>query len=183
LLEEALGLPAQGAEARKELRARAVRIRPFVVEPMLQAFLARAIDEALEHEDWLISLATLLAAKPPAEWIDRDYDHFRVQLAVVARRFRSLEVMASATAVPQEGTNVIRVAVARPGAIEQESVVAIRQEEAELIALLRERVMAAVYGAARSVPRDTVVAALALVTERLLADGVGEEMPAPEEQK
>ena len=172
LLREAFGLPENGGEARDELRGRASRIRRLAVEPLLQLFIARAEDQGLEHEEWVVSLATQLASKPPAEWADRDYDELGVQLAIVARRFRSLEVMTALSAIPQEGTSFVRVAVGRAGAVEQESVVAMRENEAELLAALRESIMGAVRQAAPNASRDTVVAALALVTERLLVDGV-----------
>jgi hypothetical protein len=175
VIAEAFGLPTTGAALRTELRVRAKQVYPLAVEPLLRGFLVRANDEGLEQEDWLVSLATYLASKPPAEWADRDQDQFNVQLAVVSRRFRSLEAMALAEAAPDNGTRLVRVAVARQGGVEQESVVAVRENEMQLLAILRERIMATVEDVSDKVPRDTVVAALALVTEQFLAGAEGDE--------
>jgi hypothetical protein len=173
-LAQALGLPGQGPGRRTELRTRAKRVFPLAVEPLLRGFLVRVTDDELEHEEWLVSLVTYLASKPPTEWIDRDHDQFNVQLALVTRRFRSIEVMAIAESAPEDGTELVRVAVARQGGVEQESVVAVRDNDMQLLALLRERIMATVQGVSPEVSRDTVVAALALVTEHLLAEGESE---------
>src|SRR5207249_10719560 len=56
MLAQAFGLPSAGTELRAELRARAQRVFPLAVEPMLRGFLVRANDEALEKEEWLVSL-------------------------------------------------------------------------------------------------------------------------------
>jgi hypothetical protein len=178
-LATTLGLPPIGDALRTELRGRAKRVYPLAVEPLLRGFLVRATDEGLEHEEWLVSLATYLASKPPSEWSDRDQDQFNVQLAVVARRFRSLEAMALAEAGPDGGTRLVRVAVARQGAIEQEGVVAVRENEMQLLAILRDRIMATVDDVSEKVSRDTVVAALALVTEHLLADAESAPVATP----
>jgi hypothetical protein len=171
-IQEMLGLPENGAEARAEVRVRASRVQSFAVEPLLHAFVTRSMDEALDHDEWVVSLATQLAAKPPADWVDRDYDQFGVQLAVVGRRFRSFEVMASPAVSQQAGASLVRVAVARIGAVEQEALVSIRQSETGLVERLVERIMATVQSEVPNVSRDTVVAALALLTERMLAEGV-----------
>ena len=57
---------------------------------------------------------------------------------------------------------------------EQESVVAVRENDMQLLALLRAEIMETVEKVSPEVSRDTLVAALALVTERLLADGESE---------
>jgi hypothetical protein len=169
-LSQGFGLPTEGPLLRRELVARAKRVFPLAVEPLLRGFLVRASDEGLDHDDWLVSLATYLAAKPPGEWIDRDQDQFNVQLALVSRRFRSLEVMALADAAPEDGTRLVRVAVAQRGGIEQESVVVIREAEVPSVSRLQARIRAVVEKHYGKMPRDAIVAALALVTERLLSD-------------
>jgi len=170
-LSEALGLPRHGLVLRTELRTRAKRVFSLAVEPLLRGFLVRVTDDGLEREEWLVSLATHLASKPPTEWVDRDHDQFNVQLALVSRRFRSIEVMTIAEGTPEDGTKFVRVAVARQGAVEQESVVAVRDNDMQLLALLRAEIMDTIKNVSSEVSRDTVVAALALVTEHLLVDG------------
>jgi hypothetical protein len=170
LVRHAFGLPIPGAHLRTELRARASRVLPLAVEPLLRGFLVRADDETLEHEEWIVSLATYLASRPPGEWFDRDREQFNLQLGVVSRRFRSLEAMAIAESAADGGTRLVRIAVATQGSIEQESVVAIREDDMQLLALLKERILGTVHRVSPDVSRDTIVAALALVTERLLSE-------------
>jgi hypothetical protein len=141
----------------------------------------RAIDDGLEHEEWLISLATYLASKPPAEWVDTDSEHFQVQLALMSRKFRSLEVMAVTAAAPSDGATLVRVAVTQQGAIEQERVVSVRSDERQVLALLRMRIMDAVESVSTQVSREILIAALALVTEHLLVEAERDAAPALEE--
>jgi hypothetical protein len=169
IFKEVLGLAETAAVAREELRIRARRVYPIAVEPLLRGFLVRATDERMDQEEWFAALATYVGSKPPSEWSDRDQDQFKVQLAIVARRFRSLEAMTLAESLPNGGTRLVRVAVARQGAIEQESVVAVREEEMQFLALLKERIMTTLNDVSKAVSRDSVIAALALVTEQLLA--------------
>jgi hypothetical protein len=143
----------------------------MAVDTLLRGFLVRVSDEALEHEEWIVSIGSFLASKPPTEWIDRDRDQFGVQLALVSRRFRSLEIMAVAEESNEPGTELLRVAVARQGGVEQETVVVVRDNDTRGLVLLKERIMDAVEGISGQVSRDTVVAALALITEQILADG------------
>jgi hypothetical protein len=175
-------LPSGGAGLRAELADRAKRLLSLAVEPRLKGFVIRAIDDGIELEEWLVSLATYLASKPPAEWVDADVEQFQVQLALVGRKFRSLEVMAVAEAAPSDGTTLLRVAVTQQGALEQERVVAVRYDERQTLALLRMRVMDAVESVSAKVSKETLIAALALVTEHLLLEVEREGAPALEAQ-
>jgi hypothetical protein len=170
VLSEALHLPARGPELRTEFQVRAKRVVPLAVEPLLRGLLLRAAEESLGPEEWLVSLATYLASKPPGDWSDKDQDHFNIQLALAARRFTSLEAMALAEEAPQDGTSLVRVAVARQGAIERETVVAVRDNDLKALTKLRTRIEKTVNSAGKGLPRDAIVAALALTTEQLLAE-------------
>jgi hypothetical protein len=181
-LSQALGLAPGGPVLRSELGERATRLLALAVEARLKGFVIRAIDDGAEHEEWLVSLATYLASKPPAEWLDSDSEQFQVQLALVMRKFRSLEVMAVAGAAPADGATLLRVAVTQQGAIEQERVVRVRNDERQMLALLRLRVMDAVGSVSAEVPRETLIAALALVTEHLLIEAERENATALEER-
>jgi hypothetical protein len=174
-LSQVLGLPSAGPALRSEFQERAARLLPLAVESRVRGFVMRATDVSLDHEEWIVSLGTYLASKPPAEWTDRDQEQFDVQLAITGRKFRSLEAMALASVTPMDGTTLLRVAVAQQGAIEQERVVAVRSDEMSILALLRMRLMETVESVSTEVSRDAVIAALALVTEHLL---VGAERDA-----
>jgi hypothetical protein len=167
-IAEAFGVSERGVLLRKSLRDRAQRVLPLTVEPAVRVFLVRVSDEALDQDDWLISLATHLASKPPAEWVDRDRDQFGVQLALVVRRFRSIEAIAMTEADSDGEVGLIRLAVARRGAVEQEAVVAVRSEEMHGVDQLREAIMTAITAA--GIPRSSVIAALAMATEGLLVN-------------
>jgi len=180
-LSQALGLPTGGQRLRAELGNRAKRLLALAVESRLKGFVIRAMDDGLEHEEWLVSIATYLASKPPAEWVDTDSEQFQLQLALVSRKFRSLEAMAIAGAAPSDGATLVRVAVTQQGAIEQERVVSVRSDEQQMLALLRLRVMDAVESVSPEVSRETLIAALALVTEHLLIEAERESAPALEE--
>jgi hypothetical protein len=86
--------------------------------------------------------------------------------------------MALAEGAPQHGTWLVRVAVARQGAVEQESVVAVREADMDALSKLRSRIEKAVNGAAVNLSRDAIVAALALTTEQLLAEADVGQTPA-----
>src|SRR5262249_17919324 len=106
------------------------------------------------------------------EWVDRDYDQFAFQLAAFAPRFRGLEAMVAADPMPQEGMSLIRVAITRSGAAEQESVIPIRQQDQEIqeiLATLTERIEGLLNALPTNSSHDKVLAVLALLTERLLS--------------
>jgi hypothetical protein len=170
-IAEAFGVSGRGATLRKSLRDRARRVLPFTVEPALRAFLVRASDEGLDQDEWLVSLATHLTSKPPAVWIDRDRDQFGVELALVVRRFRSIEAIAvSDTGDGENSAEFVRVAVTRKGSTEHEAVVVVSNEEIQFVEQLRARIMAAVDAVPADISRNNLIAALALATEDLLVN-------------
>jgi hypothetical protein len=60
----------------------------------LKAFLMRAADDSMATEEWLVSLATYLATKPPSRWNDTDIDSMHGKLARLAPKYRAVESLA-----------------------------------------------------------------------------------------
>ena len=116
-----------------------------------------------------MSLATQLASKPPAEWVDGDEERFQVQLALLARRFRSMELVAF-EATPGADKNVMRLSVMRGGQAEREQVVTVRLSEATAIEALRDKILASIKGTTTSSSPEATLAALALATDHLLGE-------------
>jgi hypothetical protein len=166
-LSTVLGLPASADELQSELASRAAVLSSLAVEPKLKTFVVRAADASLEREDWLVSLATQLASKPPAEWVEGDEERFQLQLALVARRFRSMESVALDVG-PGAGKNVLRLSVTRGGGTEREQVVTVRDVEAAAIKTLRDQVLAYIKDATASSSPEATLAALALAADHLL---------------
>lgn len=167
-----LSLPRDAAKLRRELGARASRLIAAAVDPQLKAFLLRAIEHDLSREEWLVSMGTLLAAKPPSAWYDRDLEQLRLNLGLVCRRFLSLESMITndaADALP-DGTDLIRVNVSQPGAYERERVIPLRSDDAKLVASVCAQLRSVAKHASASLPRDAVVAALAIVARDLMTE-------------
>jgi hypothetical protein len=167
-----LSLPADSSTLRRELASRAERLLPVAVEAQLKAFLLRASDEDARREEWLVSLGTLLGGKPPESWHDRDMDQMRLTLGLLSRRFASLESMLigpETSPVPADPA-LVRVAVAQPGQVEQERVVPLRPGDEALVASVCAQIRGLAESAAASLPREAIVAALALVTRDMIAE-------------
>lgn len=163
----AFGDTTIGPELRNQLRRRAERVVALAAEPRLKAFLLRVADEALDHQDWVVSLGTHLASKPPNSWSSADEQQFSVQLALIARRFRSLESLAVAGL--KDDHSLLRVAITKSGGAEQERVVGLRPADLTKVdgARLQFQQLASEIAASFG-SVDLVIAALALATQDLL---------------
>ena len=162
-----LELPAPPDDFTAELRERSRRVLEVAVDPTLKSFVVRGADGSLEPDDLLVSLLTQLANKPPAEWADTDEDRFQIRLAEVTRRFRNMETLLVDGADPADGAvPLLRLAVARRGHAERERVLRLRAGDEQQIADVRRRLQNALGG---DDPPDRVLAALALITEDILA--------------
>ena len=172
-LAEQLSLPTALPDLAVELRSRASLLEEVAVAPMLKSFALRASDDALAPDDLMTSLLTQLANKPPAEWADGDEDQFLVQVAHVARAFRSTESLLVGANGAGGGQALIRLAVARRGHAERDRVLPLRSKDEPRIAALRDRILDTVRanGAqATACDRDEALAALALAAESLIDD-------------
>ena len=162
-----LELPDPPGDFTAELRERSRRVLEVAVDPTLKSFVVRGADGSLEPDDLLVSLLTQLANKPPAEWADTDEDRFQVRLAEVARRFRNMETLLvdNGADLADGAVPLLRLAVARRGHAERERVLRLRAGDEQQIANVRRRLQ----NALGDDPPDRVLAALALITEDILA--------------
>lgn len=86
-------LRVQGKQGLTNLRVRAERIKGITGNFRLDAFATRlsSFDGSM---DVLEGLASLAANKPPRDWVDRDVDAARIELAALARDFLRAEGLA-----------------------------------------------------------------------------------------
>lgn len=177
MVSHAFGSSAVGSELRAELRRRAGNVIPLAAEPRVRSFLLRVIDEGLEHQDWVVSLGTHLASKPPANWAPSDEHQFGVQLALTARRFRGIESLVLGSAHGDD--SLLRVAITKSGTAETERVVGLRAADVPKVDAARVRFqqlaseIAASFGSS-----ELVIAALALATQQLLSEADNAELRA-----
>lgn len=177
MVSHAFGDTSIGPDFRRELRRRGGNVIPLAAEARLKSFLLRVIDEGLEHQDWIVSLGTHLASKPPSSWALSDEHQFSVQLALMARRFRGIETLALSST--QSDHSLLRVAITKSGSAETERVVGLRAADISKVedARLKFQRLASEI-AASSDSTDVVIAALALATQDLLTEAEQAELRA-----
>jgi hypothetical protein len=177
MVSHSFGNISIGPELRRDLRRRGGNIVALAAEPRLKSFVLRLADEGLDHQDWVVSLATHLASKPPANWSASDEHQFGVQLALAARKFRGIETLAVASA--QGDHSLLRVAITKSGAAETERVVGLGTADLPSVEKARSRFQELAAEISKSVgSSDVVIAALALATQDLLIDADQAELRA-----
>jgi hypothetical protein len=135
-LREAFILSGSFREFRRNLSARAEHLLLAVREPKLRAFCLRLMDNNLSESDWLDSLCSHVALKPPAKWHDAEEDLFNAELPGFARKFHSVEsILFKANDVPNNSIGV-RLAVTYASGLEHEQVIHFTvEEESRLVQL------------------------------------------------
>jgi hypothetical protein len=128
-LASVFNLPATPDALREALSGRAEAVLPVVSEPELRAFCLRLADRKLPVDEWIDSVASLVASKPPARWHDFEADQFAGQLhPYVARLSRVAHVAAERGDLPPDPTG-LRVAVTRGDGREQAKVLFLSEVE------------------------------------------------------
>ena len=125
LLVEAFNLTPKKEELRAELADRAEPLFAVTIEMQLKGFLIQVCSGGHDFTSWIEAIATYLAKKPPASWVDLDKAQFESNLSQLARKFRHFEAVSyeklkhtkSSTGEP------IRIGITRPNYPEQEQVV------------------------------------------------------------
>ena len=137
-LRAAFAAPGSFQSFRANLAERAEQILLNVTEPKLRAFCLRLIDEKLPEAEWLESLGSYLALKPPSKWHDAEEDAFNSALAEVEGKFHRIENVVFSRG-RRKGDTAIRLAVTRANGTEHEEVVHFgAEEEAGLRKLQRQ---------------------------------------------
>ncbi len=144
-LQEVFGLAGSSDEIRVAIGRRAQQILVSVTEPKLRAFCLRLTDSALAESDWIESLGSHLAFKPPSKWHDAEEDLFKSELPQFASRFLRVESIAFGKGKPSKDAIGVRLSITYADGVEHEQVVhftkheevSIRKIEVEFETLLR----------------------------------------------
>jgi len=120
-LAVAFGSKANPGNTRKRLQQQAQDLSVYITEPTLKAFCLRLADGNLPRDTWLESLGSLVLAKPPRRWLDRDEPSFNEALVDLANRFAETSSLAFAKGVTPSSESV-RVSFLRSDGTEESRV-------------------------------------------------------------
>jgi hypothetical protein len=117
-----LGAPeASPYGMRTALSERATRLLVRVTDNKLKAFAFRVFDVVLPLNEWLNSIGSVLALRPPDKWKDEDEDRFLRELETMAGRFKRAESVAFAHE-SNPTANAIRIALTQSDGTEKQEV-------------------------------------------------------------
>ena len=119
----AFALPGTFQQFRTALSARSEQILLTITEPKLRAFCLRLMDDSLPESDWLESVASYLALKPPSKWHDLEEEIFSCELSQYAARFHRVESIAFVSGKLSKDSVGVRLAITRSDGVEHEQVV------------------------------------------------------------
>jgi hypothetical protein len=122
-------LPGTFQQFRTTLAGRAQLIALSVTEPKLKALCLRLLDDNLPEAEWLESLGSYLALKPPSKWHDAEEDLFIQELAGLATRFHRVESIVFVHGKPPKDGVGIRLAITQANGAEHEQVIHVAAEE------------------------------------------------------
>jgi hypothetical protein len=139
LLREAFDLPGGFQQFRTALARRAEQVVLGVNEPKLRAFCLRLMDDNLPESEWLESLGSFLALKPPAKWHDAEEDLFVQELSLLSTRFHRVESIVFADGKPSKSGIGIRLAITQANGTEHEQVIHFAADEENRLRELQEQ--------------------------------------------
>jgi hypothetical protein len=122
-LQKEFGLPGSFQHFRTTLASRVEQIVLSVNEPKLRAFCLRLMDDNLAESDWLESVGSYLALKPPSKWHDAEEDLLGDELSRVASQFHRVESILFSNQGSPDIMTAMRVAVTKASGVEHEKVV------------------------------------------------------------
>lgn len=125
---------------RRTLDKQASALSIHVTEATLKAFCLRLADTHLSTDAWLESIGSLVAAKPPRRWLDRDEPRFHQSIIELVHRFKQTASMAFPDGVSTN--DAIRISLLLPNGVEQSEVVGIDASEKEVAAELEKQLEA-----------------------------------------
>lgn len=121
-LRGAFDLAGTFQQFRTALAARSEQVLVGIAEPKLRAFCLRLIDDNLPESDWLESIGSYLALKPPSKWHDAEEDLFNNDLAAWAIRFHHVESIVFAAGKSPRNSVGVRLSITQANGIEHEQV-------------------------------------------------------------
>ena len=129
-----------GVETADELIARAEKVRRYVSESRLFAFVQRACDTSLSPRKWLESLAAVVVGKPPFAWTNVEEARWENELTPLFSAFVHSELVAfdktdkaDAADAAEEAFWGFRVAVTQDGGAEDARVVVMPRKDEVLV--------------------------------------------------
>lgn len=128
-LRDWFDLPGSFQQFRTALAARAHQIVLKATEPQLKGFCLRLLDDNLPEMEWLESLGSFLALKPPSKWVDTEEDLFSHELAQLGNRFQRVESILFAGGKSAKDAIGVRVSVTQASGLEHEQVVHFTPDE------------------------------------------------------
>ena len=177
MLAEAFTLTPSKQELRTELAARAEPLLAVTIGMDLKGFLVQICSGGHDFNSWLEAIATYLAKKPPASWLDVDKAQFESNLSQLARKFRHFEAVSYEKLKHTESSTgkPIRMGITAPKKNEQERVVIVTpsvEDAADQV----EREMEPIFDKL-DVDDNTEfrLAVLARITQKLMQESENEE--------
>lgn len=128
-LRDVFDLPGSFQQFRTALAGRAQQVVIGITEPKLKALCLRLLDDNLAEAEWLDSLGSYLALKPPSKWHDAEEDLFGQELAELATRFHRVESIVFLNGKPPKNGVGIRLAITQANGAEHEQVIHITAGE------------------------------------------------------
>lgn len=138
-LREHFALTGSAGEQRAALTERAQRVGVTATEPKFKAFCLRLMDDALSESDWLESVGSHLALKPPSKWHDAEEDLFNSELAHIAALFKRVESLVFSGNDAGRTEKAIRLAVTLATGVEHQQVIHFSAEEEQRMTALQHR--------------------------------------------
>lgn len=138
-LREHFSLSGSIDEYRISLSERAQRVGVTATEPKFKAFCLRLMDDALSESDWLESIGSHLALKPPSKWHDVEEDQFNSELANIAALFKRVESLVFSGKGAKRNEKAIRLAVTLATGVEHQQVIHFSAEEEQRMNTLQRR--------------------------------------------
>ncbi len=121
---------ANPENTRKRLQQQSKDLSVHVTEPTLKAFCLRLADGNLPRDTWLESLGSLVLAKPPRRWLDREEAGFSEALKELAKRFNETASLAFAKG-NNDSTDSVRLSILQPNGVEDSCVLQISPSDAK----------------------------------------------------
>ena len=124
LLASHFSLECKGEELRKELVKIVKPLSEVPIDIGLKGFLTQICNTSFNFTRWLEAIANYLAKKSPKSWDDKDIEHYKINLAQLARQFRHFEAISYAERQHTGSSGeTIRVGITKLNQPEQELVV------------------------------------------------------------
>lgn len=136
-----LDLPPEPVHARARIAERMNTIVHDVAEPRLKAFCIRLADSELTVVQWLESIASLLASRPPSKWSDTDEAQFQHELTILGARLVRMEGMLFKRGVKAGQSTGVRLTLTQSDGRERDCVIHPDQAQETTIAEIETAIM------------------------------------------